>query len=479
MRPRMLRLPAATAILLAAAMLASCASTATVARAPAGEPANPDAVEAYLLEQMRINRIPSIAVAIVRSGRTELLRAWGTAALEWDVPATTSTAYQLASATKPLTGTALMLLVQEGSLALDGSVRAYLPEAPAEWDRITIRHLATHASGISDDLGDTASKTAADAARRLMSLPLAFEPGTRTSYGIGGYAVLQHIIERIAGMPFPQFLHERVFVPLGMAGTRFDHSADDGPFRTADVVPQRAQIYSLEGDQPRIFWFHYGAAAYSAGGLLATAEDLAKWAAALDSGTLLSDESAASMWDTAGQPDPDNAFAIGWAVGTYRAQRTVGHSGGPALADILRFPQEEVTIIVLTNQSTMYPYLAQGIADLVIPAPRGPAPTPIADTDTTISHRIQVLLRSLADGHIPDEAFTDEARRGFVPQIRTFLPPYTRSLGTPDTITLIDETTGDGRRERAYLVSYAGKPVVWRFQLAPDGRIQSMRPFPR
>ena len=85
---------------------------------------------------------------MVRDGSNELLASYGMANLEWKVPATVNTAYQLASATKPLAGTAVMLLVQEGRIALDSSVTRYLPEAPSEWAPITLRHLLSHTSGL-------------------------------------------------------------------------------------------------------------------------------------------------------------------------------------------------------------------------------------------------------------------------------------------------------------------------------------------
>ena len=457
-------------------------AAAQQARAPGSlgdsEPAQTKAVESYLRQQMRINAIPSIAVAVVREGRTELLGAYGTASLEWETVASPSTAYQLASATKPLTGTAVMLLVEEGRLSLDESIRAYLPEAPPEWEPITVRHLATHRSGIADDLGDTESGTAADATRRLMALPLVFQPGERGSYGIGGYAVLQHIIERVTGVEFPRFLRERVLDPLGMHDTRFDHAAQQGAIRTADVVPRRAGIYSLDGGVQRIFWFRFGPAAYTAGGLLSTASDLARWAAALDTGTLLSPGSLDRMCEPAGPDAPGDRFGIGWVVSRYRGRQTVGHSGGPALADILRFPEEKLTIIVLANQAAMYPYLAQGVADLLLPAPDDPAPPAIPDTEPALTGRIRDLLTAFAHGELPDEPFTDEAREGFLPQVRTFLPPLTRSLGEPTAIDLVAEDR-NGTWDRAYRVMYHGKPVLWRFELDGEGRIRSLRPFPQ
>lgn len=448
------------------------------AAAPARGQARPDsaasahAVEAYLREQMRIAHLPSVSVAVVRDGRIELLQSYGTANLEWDVAATRRTAYPLASATKPLTGTALMALVEDGVLSLDASVADYVPFAPDAWRPITLRHLMAHASGISDDLGPGAPADAEEAARRVAGRPLVFEPGSQSAYGIGGYAVLQYVIEQATGQPFPEVLRARVLAPLGMDDTRFDHATNDGPFREADVVPERAGVYAWDGEAQRVFWFHFGSEAYTAGGLLSTAADLARWAAALDTGRLLSDESLRQMWG-----DEDTPFGVGWARGTYRGRRTVGHSGGPALADILRFPDERLTIVVLANQSRMYPYLAQGVADLLVPAvPEAPPPA-VPDDAPAVTARVERVLRALADGTVVEEAFTEEARAGFVPQLRQFLLPYTRSLGAPTAVRLLAGGDGDGRR--VYRAAYGEKAVDWSFDLATDGAIVAMGPTAR
>lgn len=463
-------------------------------------------VENYLREQMRVNQIPSISVAVVRNGKTEMLKSYGIASLEWNAGSTPITAYQLASATKPLTGTALMLMVQEGSLSLDDRITKYIPDAPPEWGRISIRHLATHSSGISDDLGPGDPKTAAEAVTRAAAKPLDFEPGSRSSYGIGGYAVLQHIIEHVSGMSYPDFLRDRLFAPLGMENTSFDHSTNDGPFRVANVIPNRAGVYSWEEGEQRIFWFHFGSHAYTAGGLLSTPRDLAKWAAALDSGKFLSDESLRHMFgssasdivDVAAAGDEaapvggdaaadsgsgtvrsDPQFGIGWVRGIYRGRPTVGHSGGPALADILRFPDEKLTIVVLANQSKMYPYLAQGVADILVPAPAAAAlEATLSDSNPALTGRLKAFLAAASTGEIPEEAFTFQARTELIPQLRPFLIPYARSLGAPTDLYLVEETTENDLVVRVYRTIYGKKHVQWRFDLSADGLIASLRPTP-
>ncbi len=105
---------------------------------------------------------------------------------------------------------------------------------------------------------------------------------------------------------------------------------------------------------------------YTAGGLYSSASDLATWAAALDGGKLLPPSSLAEMWANQRLEDGTSIpFGLGWVVESLRGRKVVGHSGGPALGDIVRLVEEKVTIIVLTNQQNFRPYLALGVADFL------------------------------------------------------------------------------------------------------------------
>src|SRR6185295_9129904 len=143
-----------------------------------------DEVDDYLKAQMEKNHIPGLSVAIVRNGKITKLKGYGLANLEWNQPVTPNTAFQLASSTKPFTGTALMLLVDEGKLSLDDKVAKYVPVAPAEWQDITIRHLATHSSGIREDVELAKGATIEDYVKTVAKLPLSYRPGERSGYGI-------------------------------------------------------------------------------------------------------------------------------------------------------------------------------------------------------------------------------------------------------------------------------------------------------
>jgi CubicO group peptidase (beta-lactamase class C family) len=436
-----------------------------------------DQVDHYLRDQMAKNHIPGLAVAVVRDGKVIKANGYGQANLEWPSPVSTKTRFQLASATKPFTGTALMLLVQEGKLSLDDPVTKHLPEAPAAWQSITLRHLASHTAGLKDDLGH-GFETAAEAVKLAAGLPLDFTPGERASYGITGYLVLTHIIEKVSGKPFPAFMRERLFGPLGMDGAAFDNAKVGGPIRTSDPLPNRASSYAWGDNRQTSFDFLYPVHSYSAGGLYASADDFAKWAVALDQGRFLSSASLQAMWSPmrlAGGGEGE--FATGWALSTYRGKRTVGHSGGPALADVLRFPDEKLTIVVLCNQQRMFPYLAQGIADLYVEPPaiddKG-----IEDADPTITAELSGLLRDFGKGNFEASRFTPEAQRNFLPTLNDYAVSFFRSLKPLRSLTLL-ETRQDGENLfRRYRAMYGDKPVHWMFVLDRDRKIVTFKPTP-
>lgn len=444
-------------------------------------PAAADPIDDYLTQQMERNRIPGLSVAVVRNGKVKKLKAYGMANLEWNARATNDTAYPLASATKPLTGTALLLLIQEGRISLDDSVRKHLPGVPESWSGITIRHLATHSAGIPDDLGPTPVRTAEEGVRAAYALPLEYAPGTRSSYGSSGYIVLQHILEKVTGKPLPELLRERLFQPLGMKNTRFSNETDRGPARVADIVPNRASVYNWEGGEQRVFSFLFAPHSYSAGGLYSSAADLARWITALDGGNLLTAQSLERMWTPPifgeGSGAAPGSFAIGWTVQQYRGRRTVGHSGGPALSDILRFPEEKLTIIVLANQQMMYPYLAQGVADLLIPASSLPDKG-MEDRDEATTTLLKAVLADAAHGTADPARFTPEAQQQIVPVLTGFALPFFRSLEPLGRFTLLEEREKGDVRTRRYRAWYGKKPILWRFDLTREGKIISMQPTP-
>lgn len=457
-----------TTFLVRAAAILLCAVAA---------PIHADQVDDYMKREMARNHVPGAAVAIVRDGKILKLQAYGSANLEWGQKATPDTLFQLASSTKPFTGLLLMRLQEAGKLALDDSIAKYLPNAPEAWRPVTLRHLADHSSGIPDRVEAGPNASLDDYVAAAAAMPLAHAPGASARYGIGGYTVLAKVIEAAAGMPFPQALQHYVTGPLGLRAG-FEHSSGDPNMRSTEVLPKRAGVYDWHEGRHRNFRFHFAPLNYIAGGLLASADDLAKVAVAIDKGTLLRKESLDSMWTPARLGNGSaNGFAVGWTVREINGRAAVGHSGGPALSDILRFTQERTTFIVLTNGQKLYPYLAQGVSELFYPPPPVVMPQGIEDTRPALSAMLRQVLDDGAAGKVDEAHFGAGARKDFVPAYKSFLLPFVASLPRVDELVLLTETPLDGGGvQRIYRARHGKRAQTWGFDIDKDGKLRAFGP---
>ncbi len=317
---------------------------------PAMAAAQTAEVEDYVKEQVARRHIPGLSLAVVRGGEVVLARGYGMANVELSVPATPETVYELASVSKPFTASAVMMLVEEGKLALDDPITDHLPGLPKAWEGITVRNLLNHTSGIKDYLNtehlsfrkdytnDEIIKTVAD-------LPLDFPPGRKWAYSNTNYALLGMVIEYASGKSLAEFLAARVFGPLGMGSSRVND--------TLAIIPNRASGYERHGGTLRIRDFvSPSLAATGDGEVVSSVLDLARWDAALDSGKLLKRSTLRRMWTPATLKDgTETGYGLGWAVGEHGGHKVVEHSGGfPGFsAHISRYEDDKLTVIVLAN----------------------------------------------------------------------------------------------------------------------------------
>jgi CubicO group peptidase (beta-lactamase class C family) len=432
----------------------------------------PDQVDRFVTETMTRLHIPGVAVAIVRAGKIEKLAAYGVANLEWQIPATKDTRFQIASATKVFTATAVMLLVQDGKLALADPVSKYLADAPPAWRSVTIAHLAAHASGIPD-LFDPKIGSVAEAYAVLRDKPLAFAPGARAEYVSGDHLVLSHILERVSGMAFPELLRTRLFEPLQFGCTDFEDASEAGMTRTARVMPRRASVYRWQVDQQRLHWALYPPYTYAMGGVFSCAADLAKWAVAMDRGTLSaqSERRAATPFRLA--DGTSSGFGVVFAADTQRGHRRYGHSGGPALGDVLRLPDDKITIIVLTNQQRLLPKLAATIASLLLPPGRE---TAIPDTRPALTQRLRAVADGLATGQLEPASFAPDGRAQAIADLRDWGPVTVGAWSGIDRWSLVEEKTAGARRTRVYRAQHGHVPVRWTFKLDASDLIVDVDP---
>jgi len=276
------------------------------------------------------------SVLVASKGKTIFNNAYGMADLEWSIPNSPTTRFNIASMTKQFTAAAILLLEDRGKLKTSDLVKKYLPDAPASWDNVTIYHLLTHTSGISDDAAKY--QPGPPDLLRFNDKPLDFQPGERWSYTNLGYIVLGYLLERIVGQSYESFVKENLFKPLGMN--------DSGMFSYVTVIPRRASGYwpgrgGIENaERPD---FRLG---FSAGSLYSTTEDLLRWEEGLFGGKLLSATSLHKMI-TPFKGD----YACGLYVRRVKGHLMIEHDGNNIgfNSDMAYYPEESIAVIVLAN----------------------------------------------------------------------------------------------------------------------------------
>lgn len=304
------------------------------------QPSHADPIDDVMREQMQASRLPGVAVAIVDKGKVTKLAGYGQANLEWSQAAGPDTRFQLASATKLFTAILLMRQVERKRLSLDDPIGKFFSGAPESWSRITVRQLASHSSGLSEDLGKPSPTTVDAAVAAAMRQPLAYEPGTQTRYGFTDFTVLRAILEKIGGASLPELLEQDITIPLALTSTGFQMAIDEGDVRTGEVLPRRASTYGWNGARLRTSDFFFSPLGYGAGGLFSSARDIAKLFAALDGRRLLTEESiAAIMAPALLKSGAKGEFGIGWTVRDYRGVSVVGHRGDPRWRTSCGYPR--------------------------------------------------------------------------------------------------------------------------------------------
>jgi CubicO group peptidase (beta-lactamase class C family) len=333
------------------------------------EPSAIDAIFAPLASA----RTPGFAVLVRKDGRTVLERGYGVRDLRTLAAIDAGTDFRLASFTKQFTAMAVMLLVHDGKLRYDERLTEVFPDFPAYGRAITVRHLLTHTSGLPDyeERMDGGPWTEARQIQDEEVLELLkrqttpkFAAGSSWSYSNSGYVMLGLIVAKVSGVPFADFLRQRIFQPLAMDRTLVY-------VKGKNSVPERAFGHSkgpqgfVETDQSST------SATQGDGGIYSNLEDLAKWDQALARHTLLSEadmkpaltpvrlaDGAETRWPAT--PGGDNlnpgkpvSYGFGWFLDAYSGRARMWHSGSTrGFSTVIdRFPSERLTIVVLCNRT--------------------------------------------------------------------------------------------------------------------------------
>ena len=430
-------------------------------------------IDSVVQAEMTRQRIPGVAVAVVRGGNVMLAKGYGEANVEHHVPVSPETIFQSGSVGKQFTSAAVMLLVEDGKLALDDSITKFFSNAPPSWRGITVRHLLTHTSGIPDYTTDAMDYrrdySEDELAKMAFGLTPEFPAGSRWNYSNTGYVLLGIIIGKASGKFYGDVLRERVFTPLGMRTARV--------ITEEDIVPNRAAGYRLvRGELKNQNWVAPKLNTTADGSLYLSVQDYIAWDRGLRAKHILKPASWATVYSpvtlTSGNRYP---YGFGWSIDTVAGQLRIHHGGSwqGFQTYISRYLGDDVTIVALANLGSAQPgAIVDGIAALLNPSLKPKPPAPIADTEPAERARLEAVLAATRDGKLSPADFA-YVRAGFFPSAARAFQQALQGVGTPDKVTLFERTVLGDDRIYSYEVTYGDKVFRVRLGLAPDGKVSA------
>jgi CubicO group peptidase (beta-lactamase class C family) len=429
------------------------------------------AIDAYVSAQMREQRIPGLALAVLRHGQLVYTRGYGMASLELDAVVRPQTRFQIGTLGKQFTAIAVMKLAEDRLVDLDAPIARYLPEVPETWHGVTLRRMLNHQSGIPQVLGD--QRNLLDLRRDYSdeeylsiaaSVPLDFEPGTDASYSDTAYVLLGIVIGRVSGEFYGDFLQQHVFGPLGMTRTRV--------LSDADIIVGRANGYELDAQgQLRNQSFVSATLNRTAdGSLYSTVVDLARWDAALYTSQLVPSSTLARMWQVdrhANGDEPLYHYGYGWEINQLRDQKVIEYDGNwqGFQAAMARYPQRELTVVVLTNRALCRAQaLLHAVAGLVDPA-LAPYREARSDREPALTGQFRALLAAAGAGNSAVKP------AGLSPVRWRALSRDLREVGALRRLEFAEEATGASGRRRVYRAEFEQMVEYYTAQYTQDGEI--------
>lgn len=355
-----------------------------------------DKVIDEIFEQFDSIESPGLAICVIQDGKIVLDRSYGAANLEHKIPIDSRTSiFNIGSSAKQFTAFAVLLLEDQGLLSLDDSIRKHIPELPQFMEKINLRQLAHHTSGIRSELSllAMAGWTPGDVIKRdhvlrmlMRQEGLNFDTGSDYSYSNSGYTLLAEVVQRVSGRSFNEFCHEQILRPLGMNNSYFT----DGYSRLASnaVTPYgqfSSSFYPLKPND------EYAGST----GLWTTCHDLVKWVDNFHEAKIGSKTVHIKMHDAGKlQNGQSTGYAMGLMIENHRGYQHVQHGGATSgfVSYLGRFPEKNLSVILLGNcPSINARQLSLEVADCFLHEP----PTD-NDESGTIEKQIQLSNEQLA-----------------------------------------------------------------------------------
>lgn len=303
----------------------------------------------------KIGRPPGMSVAVAVDGKLVWAEGFGLADLEQCVPVTPKTKFRIGSTSKPLTSAGAALLYEQKHLDLDAPIQRYVPGFPDKGYVISTRQLLGHLAGIRNYNAADGDKENVDtyhsvteSLKRFKDDPLVAPPGTKWRYSTYGYVLASAAIEAASGQDFLSFMHDKLFLPLGMQATVADENEK--------IIPNRARwYYSTSDGSYRNSAYADLSYKWAGGGFLSTAEDLVRFGSALLKPGFLKQETLKMIFSPQTIASGEKTkYGLGWEIhdaGDRGTERRFEHSGGVAGSSsfLIIYPDQKVVIAWLLN----------------------------------------------------------------------------------------------------------------------------------
>lgn len=465
--------------------LALAFATATLVSAqpaPAPPPPlqlEPAAIETFVTEQLAAKQLVGLSLAVVRDGTVVLAKGFGKRSLADGAAVTPETRFAIGSITKQFTSACILLLAEDGKLAVTDKVAKWYPGLTRAND-ITLLDLMNHVSGYPDyyplDFVDRPMQKVIavdDLIQQFGTRPLDFEPGTRYSYSNTGFVILGRVVEKVSGEPFGQFLERRILKPLGMTRTLFEPTGREPDLAQGYVTfvlgPPEVPVPEGKG------WVA------AAGAIWSTPSDLAKWDLALVDGKVLKPESFRLMATPRTLASgASGGYGCGLSISRVRGQTVLAHNGAVAGFYALNatVPATRSAVILFSNLDsyeavdTIYQRL---MAALVATPPKtatptiaGPAP---ADAMKAMFLALQAGKVDRAQlGEEYSAYLTDAKIRGASERLKAY--------GEPSKVNVDSVAERGGMEVSRVTFSFASGTLKGLMYRTPDGKVQQFFVLP-
>ncbi|MEM8505774.1 MAG: serine hydrolase domain-containing protein [Cyanobacteria bacterium P01_D01_bin.1] len=441
-----------------------------------------DAIDTFVEEMMKEKQIPGLSLAVVYDEKLIKTKSYGWLDLERRIKTRPSSIFPIASMSKPLTATAVMLLVESGKLDLDAPISTYLSDLPEAWRPITLRQMLAHTAGLSEKVyTQKISKltTPEGFLAEATQEPLDFQPGEAWMYSNTGYNLAAIIVESVSGESFNAFVKAHIFEPLGMTNTDVLRDSYVSSNRAVGYEPTNRgrgveAIDISYRDLPKIMPMFLGA-----GSVTSNAVDMARWAIALQKGQLLTPASHVEMQQFSTMNSGRAAdYGLGWFLDTINGRDMISHGGNlwGYSSSIMRFPEDKLSIVVLMNKDNEPgDLIAKKIAEQYIPDLLFDRDAPaMPDLAPDLTQKILAFVNGdeNAIDRTPEALLALQTPRGqsILDRYRQYRREY-----TIESLTLIEsQTHPNGIRRRYRTTATAGEPHIITAVVTPDSLLSNM-----